>query len=126
MSEFDYFAPTVIQSAIVAEYDDMISPVNALNTDAANPLNTIEFNIPGANDLYRDLNNSYLMITIKLVDKDGVALADTVKAAPVNLPMHSLFSTVSLTLCGKGTTEKDTMYPYRAYLETLLSHEQHE
>ena len=91
LSEFDYFAPTVIQSAIVAEYDDMISPVNALNTDAANPLNTIEFNIPGANDLYRDLNNSYLMIKIKLGDKDGADVADTLKAAPVNLPLHSLF-----------------------------------
>ena len=124
LSEFDYFAPTVIQSAIVAEYDDMISPVNALNTDAANPLNTIEFNIPGANDLYRDLNNSYLMIKIKLLDKDNANLAGTVAAGPVNLPLHSLFSTVSLTLCGREITEKDTLYPYRAYLETLLSHEQ--
>lgn len=123
LSEFDYFTPAIVQSAIVAEYDDMISPVNAINPDAANALNTIEFNIPGANDLYRDLNNSYLMLKLKLVAAAGTDLAADVKAAPTNLPLHSLFSTVSVTMCGKEITEKDTLYPYRAYLETLLSYE---
>lgn len=124
LSEFDYFTPTVIQSAIVAEYDDMISPVNAINADAVNALGTIEFNIPGANDLYRDLNNSYLMLKLKLVAAAGTDVAGNVAAAPTNLPLHSLFSTVSVTLCGKEITEKDTLYPYRAYLETLLSYEE--
>ena len=51
LSEFDYFTPTVIQSAIGGEYDDVISPVNAINPTAATGLNALEFNIPGAADL---------------------------------------------------------------------------
>jgi hypothetical protein len=123
LSEFDYFNPPVVQSSLVGEYDDMISPVNAINADAANALNTIEFNIPGANDLYRDLNNSYLMLKIKLTAANGGNNAADVAIAPVNLPLHSLFASVSMTMCGKEITEKDTLYPYRAYLETLLSYD---
>ena len=122
LSEFDYFTPTVIQSAIVGEYDDVISPVNAINPSTSTGLNTLEFNIPGAADLYRDLNNSYLMVKIKIVKTDGTALAADAKIAPVNLTLHSLFNNASVTLCGKEISEKDTLYPYRAYLETLLTY----
>ena len=125
LSEFDYFTPTVIQSAIVGEYDDVISPVNAINPTAATGLNTLEFNIPGAADLYRDLNNSYLMIKIRVTNADNTALGGTDAVAPVNLTLHSLFSNVSVTLCGKEISEKDTLYPYRAYLETLLTYNAH-
>jgi hypothetical protein len=123
LTEFDYFTPTLLQSSIVSEYDEMISPTGAINPDAAGPLSTIEFNIPGTADLYRDLNNSYLMLKLKLVVAAGTAVAADVKAAPTNLPLHSMFSNVSVTLCGKEISEKDSLYPYRAYLETLLTYE---
>ena len=73
LSEFDYFTPMVIQSAVVGEYDDVISPVNAINPTTSTGLNTLEFNIPGAADLYRDLNNSYLMVKLKIMTsrRDG-------------------------------------------------------
>jgi hypothetical protein len=122
LSEFDYFTPTIIQSAIVGEYDDVISPVNAINPSTSTGLNTLEFNIPGAADLYRDLNNSYLMVKVKIVAAAGTALAADAKVAPVNLLLHSMFSNASVTLCGKEISEKDTLYPYRAYLETLLTY----
>jgi hypothetical protein len=122
LSEFDYFTPTIIQSAVVGEYDDVISPVNAINPSASTGLNTLEFNIPGAADLYRDLNNSYLMVKVKIVQASGASLAGDAKVAPVNLFLHSLFSNASVTLCGKEISEKDTLYPYRAYLETLLTY----
>ena len=122
LSEFDYFTPMVIQSAVVGEYDDVISPVNAINPTASTGLNTLEFNIPGAPDLYRDLNNSYLMVKLKITQADGTDLAADAKVAPVNLALHSLFNNASVTLCGKEISEKDTLYPYRAYLETLLTY----
>ena len=122
LSEFDYFTPTVIQSAIVAEYDDVISPVNAINPTTSTGLNTLEFNIPGAADLYRDLNNSCVLLKIKVTKADGTALGAADKVGPANLTLHSLFSNVSVTLCGKEISEKDTLYPYRAYLETLLTY----
>lgn len=122
MSEFDYFTPSVIQAAIVKEYEEMISPAMNLNSDAANPLSTIEFKVNAASNLYRDLNNSYVMLTMKMLGEGGADLASNAAVAPTNLTLHSLFSNVSVTLCGKELSEKDSMYAYRAYLETLLSH----
>ena len=75
LSEFDYFTPTIVQSAVVGEYDDAISTVNAINPTTSTGLNTLEFNIPGAADLYRDLNNSYLMVKVKIVKSDGADLS---------------------------------------------------
>src|SRR5215475_10734630 len=122
MSEFDYFTPSVIQAAIVKEYEEMISPAMTLGSDVANPLSTIEFKVNAASNLYRDLNNSYVMLTMKMVGEAGANLGATAAVAPTNLTLHSLFSNVSVTLCGKELTEKDSLYAYRAYFETLLSH----
>jgi hypothetical protein len=124
LSEFDYFTPAIIQSAIVAEYDDVISQVNAINPTTSTGLNTLEFNIPGAADQYRDINNSRLMLKIKLTKADGSALGSTNKVGPTNLTLHSLFSNVSVTLCGKEISGKYTQYPYRTYLKTLLTYTQ--
>ena len=85
LSEFDYFNPAIIQSAIVPEYEDVISSVNAINPSTSTGLNNLEFNIPGAADLYRDLSNSYLMVKIKVTTSTGGDLADNVAIAPVNL-----------------------------------------
>ena len=61
---------------------------------------------------------------VKVVDAAGANLAGTDAVAPTNLFLHSLFANVSINLCGKKITEKDSLYPYRAYLETLLSYNQ--
>ena len=79
------------------------------------------FTIPGAADLYRDLNNSYLMIKLKVTDAGGANLGANDAVAPSNLPLHTMFSNVSMTICGREISEKDSNYPYRAYLETLLT-----
>jgi hypothetical protein len=122
LSEFDYFAPTITQSAIANEYDDVIAPVNANNPQTSTGLSNLKFNIPGAADLYRDLNNSYLMVKVKVTVAAGTDLANDAKVAPINLMLHSLFSNASVTLCVKEISGKDTLYPYRAYLETLLTY----
>jgi len=41
---------------------------------------------------------------------------------PVNNWMHSLFSQVDVSLNGTLVTPSTNTYPYRAYIETLLSH----
>jgi hypothetical protein len=41
---------------------------------------------------------------------------------PVDLWMHSLFSDVSVSLSEKLVSPPTSMYPYRAYMETILSY----
>ena len=122
LSEFDYFTPTRLQSSITGEYDDCITTTNAIAPNG-NALGVFEFTIPGASDLYRDLNNTYLMLQLKVVTGAGGNLAGGALIAPVNLLLHSMFSNVSVTLCGKEISDKDSLYPYRSYLETLLTYE---
>jgi hypothetical protein len=62
------------------------------------------------------------MIKVGMTSAAGGDLTDNAAVAPVNLALHSLFSNASVTLCGKEISEKDTLYPYRAYLETLLTY----
>ena len=123
LSEFDYFNPTVLQSSIIKEYDESISPVNSTGIQG-NAISSFDFIVAGATDLYRDLNNSYIVLKVKVVDAAGANLGANDAVAPTNLFLHSLFANVSVNLCGKEITEKDSLYPYRAYLETLLSYNQ--
>ena len=45
-----------------------------------------------------------------------------VKVAPVNLFLHSLFGQLDIDLNGRTISDGSSTYPYRAYLETLLSY----
>jgi hypothetical protein len=123
LSEFDYFTPTILQSSIIHEYDEPIAPVNSTGI-IGNTLSTLEFNIAPATDLYRDLNNSVLELKVKVVSAAGADLGANDAVAPTNLMLHSLFDIVSINLCGRDVTQNDSLYPYRAYLETLLTYNQ--
>ena len=116
LSEFDYFSPSILQSSVLNEYDEL---VQAKTVSRSGP---IQFEVGGAANLYRDLSNSYLQVKCKVVQASGAALAENAPVAPVNLLLHSLFSNVSVVMNTKELTEKDSNYAYRAYLETLLTY----
>ena len=40
-----------------------------------------------------------------------------------NLPLHSMFESVTIKIADKGVTETNNMYPFRAIMETLLNYE---
>ena len=122
LSEFDYFTPTILQSSIIHEYGEEVAPLNS-NLIAGNTLGTLGFVITPSYDLYRDLNNSKLELTIKVVSALGADLNANDPVAPTNLMLHSLFDTVSVHLCQRDVTSSDSLYPYRAYLETLLTYD---
>jgi hypothetical protein len=115
-SELDLFAvpgtQTAIESACVLEY----SPVSAI----AHML-PLEFNVSGNGDSYIDINNIQLYVRAKITRANGNVIDQTDQVGPVCLPLHSLFSEVDLKLNDALVTSTNSTYPYRAYLETLLS-----
>ena len=116
LSEFDYFTPTQVLAQITSEYTDVIPAANGT-------AGVIDFTITGEPNVYRDLNNSYLEIKCKVTAADGTTnVANNAAVAPVNNLLHSMFSSVSVTMCGKQITEQSTHYPYRAMIETLLTY----
>jgi hypothetical protein len=58
----------------------------------------------------------------QIVNTDGSDLDTNTDVGPVNLWMHSLFSDVSVSLSETIVSSPISMYPYRAYIETLLSY----
>ena len=102
---------TAIQNVEWIEY----RPVSQITPGSA-----IEFNIPGTSTSYLDLKRSRLHIKVQIVNSDGRPIDLTSKAALVNLPLHSLWSQVDLSLQQQVVSSLGTNYPYKAYLDALL------
>jgi hypothetical protein len=116
-SELDLFSvpptQTSVESGSFVEYH----PISSL-TDGG----PIEFEVSSTGTDYIDYANSYLYVRAKITKSNGTNLADTDKVGPVNNFLHSLFSQVDVTLNGTMITNSTNTYPYRAYIETLLSY----
>lgn len=90
-------------------------PVSSLNNNAP-----IEFVIPPQTEKWTDLSQSYLYMKLKVKTQDG-NLDPDVNVSPVNNFFHSLFSSVDVYLNNNLITNNTDTYPYRAYIENLLS-----
>lgn len=116
--ELDIFRLNPTQTAVERIFYQQIRPINQLS-----PFSPVEFVIAGNNGLqYVDLKNSYVSLKIKIVHGViGANLKTTEYVGPVNLIVHSLFEQVDLTLQGKLVSTSTSHYPYKAYLQKLLS-----
>jgi hypothetical protein len=56
------------------------------------------------------------------MDDDDTALDGGADVGPVNLWKHSIFSDVSVSLNENLVSPPTSLYPYRAYIEILLSY----
>ena len=116
-SELDLFAVPPTQTSI--EHGGWIEHQPITSLDSGGP---IEFVVPGAGDAYIDLANTYLLVRAKVVRGVGADIADDTPVAPVNNWLHSLFSQVDVHLNDTLVTPSSNTYPFRAYVETLLSY----
>ena len=111
------FDERAIQSDIRSNFSTPFYPKTNITPGAP-----IEFEINGTPDEYVDLAESRLQVKIKLVKTDATAwdkAAD--KVALINLPIASIFQDVFLTLGDMAVEGGQHMYPYNAYLSTLLN-----
>ncbi|KAK7500205.1 hypothetical protein BaRGS_00008428 [Batillaria attramentaria] len=116
-SELDIFQVPPTQTTIVEGQYVEHRPLSTL-TDAG----PVEFYVSSGGEDYLDLNSTYLYVQLKLVNADDSNLAADANVGPENLLLHSLWSQVDLYLNNTLVTPSTNTYPYRAYLETLLSH----
>ena len=83
----------------------------------------IQFVITGQNGMeYVDLQKTKLYVKCKIQHGDGSPLSAYESVGPVNLLLCSLFSQVGITMQGKLITSATSHYPYKAYIQTLLSY----
>jgi hypothetical protein len=116
-SELDLFSvpptQTSIESATIVEHH---------KTSSITGSGPIEFDIKSTGVEYIDLNNTQLYVKVKIVKADGSAIAANAPVGPVNGLLNSLFSQVDVSFNGQKITDSSNNYPYRAYIEDLLSY----
>ena len=85
----------------------------------------IEFSIPAQGMNYVDLSKSLLYIRAKIVNIDGTVLPAAAKVAWINIPMHSLFRQVELSLQEVVVTNGvNTNYAYKSIIDILTNFEE--
>ncbi|ELT93030.1 hypothetical protein CAPTEDRAFT_210574 [Capitella teleta] len=115
-SELDLFSMPPTQTSIIGGQWVEYQPLSSLST--AGP---IEFSISGSGDDYVDFSQSWLYVAAKVTKADDTNLDATASIAPVNNWLHSLFSQIDLSLNDTLVTTSNNTYPYRAYIENLLT-----
>ena len=117
-TELDLFTVPPTQNCIVDSHVVEHQPTASL--DSGGP---IEFFIPGPGDDYIDLANTMLHLQVKVTLANGNPLDAGDPVGPVNNFLHSLFSHIDLSLNDTlVTSSASNSYPYRSYIETLLSY----
>ena len=105
-----------IQTDIKNCFDVNYYPLSSLNANSP-----IEFHIPGNVEEYIDCDHIFIEVSVKIVKKDGTKIDTAVnKVGFINLPIASLFSDVLLTISDTQIEGGQCMYPYTAYLQTLM------
>lgn len=80
----------------------------------------VEFNIKSGGNQYIDLRRTKLRVKVKVMKGDGKSTDDLEHVGPINLFLHSLWSQVEVQLQQKNVGSSGMLYPFKAYLDTLL------
>lgn len=121
----DLFTSGYVEKSMERGYEQEIQLTTAI--DDYGPY---EFNLPPTNE-YVYLPHTRLYVSGVIVNQDGTALPPVNAAAPNPLaPMFSisnlfpqtLFRQVDVHVGGVNTSSQDSLYPYKAYFETLFSY----
>ena len=116
-AELDLFTTPPINISMERGYYAIHHPISTLSSSGP-----LEFHVEGSPEDYIDLGRTKLHIKVKVTEESGANIAEGAKVSTVNLLLHSLFSQVDCKLNEKLVTPSVNTYPYKAYIETLLSH----
>ena len=101
------------QNCLLNEFNRKLAPLASIAEYAP-----IKFLIKKADQLYLNLNDSRLHLRVKMMKADGTNMTANTGAI-INFPLYSLFYE---ELYGRSVSDPNKLYPYRAYLKTLLKY----
>ena len=107
------------------EQDVQMDIINTVVTDfhpqnTISPGSPIEFLILGTPDDYIDLGDIRMLLRLKIIKNDKSAWDGDDQANFINLPLASVFQDVFLKIGDTQVEGGQHVYPYNAYLSTLL------
>ena len=81
----------------------------------------LEFQVPGTSSSYIDLKATRLHIQLKITKSDGSSITTQEKVGLINLPLHTIWSQVDLSLQNQQISPNvGQNYAYKSYLDVLL------
>ncbi len=85
---------------------------------------SFHFNIPGTGIEYTDLSNAELSFELHIKDSHGNVIlpTDARSAIPIDNVLHSMFSMIEVYGNGVLMSTTGTNYPYKAYIENMLTY----
>uniref|UniRef100_A0A1A8NQ47 Uncharacterized protein n=2 Tax=Nothobranchius rachovii TaxID=451742 RepID=A0A1A8NQ47_9TELE len=116
LSELDLFTVPMTQLSIEDKIYSEILPIAAL-TDGG----PVEFYVPGDGEKYLDLNDTLLLLRVKITNDDGSPLPDGAATGLINYPINTIFSQCDVVLGDRLISQSSATHPYRAIIETLLN-----
>lgn len=119
LNEAELFDPIAKQVVLMSSKEQDYSPITAVSNNTG----VIEFKVEGTNDEYIDLNETELVLDVKVLKADNSNLAATDVIAPINNWLHSMFSDIKMEIQNTVVEGGEHMYPYKAYMHNLLSHD---
>jgi hypothetical protein len=87
--------------------------------DAGNP---VQFIIPSSNNLYLNLDSSFLYLKLRILKSDGTKLTSTDSVAPTFNFFRSLFSSCEIMMNSTVVSKSATLFPYRGHILDTLVH----
>lgn len=82
-----------------------------------------QYNLPDTGNSYIDLPGTRVTFTFKITNKDGTPLTAADNVAAINMIGASMIDKVDISIGGRSVSDlQTTHYPYKAYLETLMSY----
>nr|AGO14403.1 hypothetical protein CsmBAC4b19.1 [Cotesia sesamiae] [Cotesia sesamiae Mombasa bracovirus] len=117
-TELELFTLPPTQTTIESSQWVHYKPISSLTDNSP-----IEFVVQGQEEEYIDLAHTILRLCVGITRRSPViASAHPPKVAPINNFMHSIFSQVDVLFNQKPVSTPNNLYPYRAYIETLLNY----
>ena len=115
-AELDLFSMPPTNTSMESGTYEENNPVSPLDS-----VGDIEFNIESGYQDYIDIGRTYIVVRARVTKGKAEKLKKDAKVAPINNWLHSLFSQVNISMNNKLITPSLNTYPWRAYLENLLS-----
>lgn len=116
LNQLSIFEPPPTDTTILTREWVEFRPINQISEYSA-----LEFNIPPLSTGYMDLQNSRLKIKLRILSPLNTPITEENAVGLTNLPLHSIFSQVDTSLQQTPVSQLGTNYPYKAYIDTLLS-----
>ena len=113
---FDVFEIPEYKENIISSRDVEFRLFTVL--DSNGPL---EFVVTPSSSEFTALSLTRIHGSCQILNKDGTPIEED-NVSICNMFSHSIFSQIDLELDGQTLTVSDHLYPYKAYLETLLSY----